>query len=452
MNANLSYMLSRVTSVSTQTFKLDPQNSTSCSASGQIRVNLPSNTLLSLRSIRMLANVTTGGSGARIPAKINSLIDRISLEAGGVTIDGSAMQQYGLLCHAKAVHEGSKDGPLSHAQMVRERSYHNGGPALVGTANESYADANDPLCFTFDHTFLGTCAPSIIDLSLLPSAVLCISLHGNEVLSSVGGPELNSFVTNGTQQPTFALSNIRFVCEALALGSGVYDQLVQRKLADTGILELPFKQYSTFIDTHNGSTRFHISCQSLDRIWAVFRPSDYADKGAPEPVQGHVHAGGFVCSTSNFATGPAVEIGLPEYDRGGIPGISEEKYLSMYHDCSIESNATIQFQLNGSLTPGWACSVPEWLEISRNAVEPIPGGEIPVKSLDQYRSNYAVICHRLTLPGASVREVAGQDTRSINLSGAMNSTNVGANKNVVLFLEHTSVLQIGQNRTFAVVN
>ena len=102
------------------------------------------------------------------------------------------------------------------------------------------------------------------------------------------------------------------------------------------------------MDTHNGSTRFHISCQSLDRIWAVFRPSDYADKGAPEPVQGHVLAGGFVCSTSNFSTGAAVEVGLPEYDRGGVPGISDEKYVSKYHDCRIESDATIQLQLNGS--------------------------------------------------------------------------------------------------------
>ena len=31
--------------------------------------------------------------------------------------------------------------------------------------------------------------------------------------------------------------------------------------------------------------------------------------------------------------------------------MNEEKYLSMYHDCSIESDATIQLQLNGSLTP-----------------------------------------------------------------------------------------------------
>ena len=172
--------------------------------------------------------------------------------------------------------------------MVRERSYHNGALPLAGTANESYDGVDDPFVFTFDYSFLGTCSPSIIDTSLIPDIVLVIQLHGNEVLSSVGGPALTSFITDGTKAPTFALSNIRFLCEAIGLGSGVYDQLVQKKLADTGVLELPFKDYSTVIDSHNGNTRFHISCQSLDRIWACFRPSDYNDMGAPVGVEGHV--------------------------------------------------------------------------------------------------------------------------------------------------------------------
>ena len=237
MNANLSYMLSRVSSVSTQIFKLDPQNSTSSSPGQTIRVSLPSNTLLNLKSIKMLANVTLGGSGARLPPKINSLIDRVTLEAGGVTIAGGTLQSYGLLCHAKSIHEGDKSGPLSHKAMVRERSYHNGAAALAGTANETYASENDPFCFTFEYSFLGSCAPSIIDTSLIPDMVLCIQLHGNEVLTSVGGPSLTAFLQDGTKVPTFALSNIRFLCEAIGLGSGVYDQLVQKKLADTGVLE-----------------------------------------------------------------------------------------------------------------------------------------------------------------------------------------------------------------------
>ena len=123
--------------------------------------------------------------------------------------------------------------------------------------------ADESFCFDFDHSFLGTCQPSVIDTSLLPDMVLVLQLHGNEVLSSVSGVSMDEFIVDGTQVPTYALSHIRFTCEAIALGSGVYDQLVARKLADTGVLELPFKQYSTIIDSHSGSSRFHISCQLL---------------------------------------------------------------------------------------------------------------------------------------------------------------------------------------------
>ena len=65
MNANLSYMLSRVQAVSTQTFKLNPQNSTTGTANQQIRISLPSNTLLNLRSMKLLFRATTAGGAAR---------------------------------------------------------------------------------------------------------------------------------------------------------------------------------------------------------------------------------------------------------------------------------------------------------------------------------------------------------------------------------------------------
>ena len=165
-------------------------------------------------------------------------------------------------------------------------------------------------------------------------------------------------------------------------------------------------------------------------------------------MQGHVTAGGFVAGTSGGTVN--VEVGIPQYDSGSDVG---EKLLQKYNDMYFgASNVTAQFQLNGSLTPGFPANIPEWWQISKNAADQIPGAEIPVKTLDQYRSNYSVICHRLSLPGSTVREIAGVDTRGINLAGSLNTTNVPANTNVVLFLEHTSVLQIGQNKQFAVVN
>ena len=132
MNANLSYMLSRVSSVSTQIFRLDPQNSTSSSPGQTIRVSLPSNTLLNLKSIKMLANVTLGGSGARLPPKINSLIDRVTLECGGVTIksqDVDLCEGMPLIAHRRWEEKDLKNS--ARGTIVSVKFNHHGEDELV---------------------------------------------------------------------------------------------------------------------------------------------------------------------------------------------------------------------------------------------------------------------------------------------------------------------------------
>ena len=449
MNSNLTYLLSKVQSVSTQTFKLNPQNSTSATPNDTIRISLPSNTLLNTRSLKLMFTASTAGAGTggRLPAKIESLIESVRLEAGGVTIDGSGFDNYGVLCHAKDALMGGKSSVLSHPEIVREKSYHNGAAAMAAAAVEAYA-ANNDFAVSFDLGFMGSCEPSIIDTSLLPDLVLVIGLAGKEVLSNTAGVDLATFVTDGASDPSFSLSNIRCLAECIGLGSGVYDQLVSRAISERGSIEVPFKQYFSTINTHNGSTRFHVSSASLDRIWAVFRDDDYATVGAPVPVKGYKKTGGFIAAASGDS--PTTDIGLPDYDAGGVLRTNGEKYVGKYHNFEFGSAAaTLQFQLNGSLTPGWSANIPEWLEMSRCAVD--HQGEPEIKTLDQYRNNYAVICHRLSLPGSGTRELSGVDTRSISLQASLNTNNVAANSNCVIFCECTSVLQIGANKQFSVV-
>ena len=335
---------------------------------------------------------------------------------------------------------------MSHPEMVRAKSYHTGGAAITGTNNEEVPSANEAFTFDLTHCFLGSAKPTILDTSLIPSCTLIINLHGNEVLSTVAGVTMADFKSDGTKSPTYTLQHIRFLCECIGLGSGVYDQLIERRLADS-VIEIPFKQYTTCLDTHNGSTRFHVSCQSLDRLWAVFRAPGYDDQGAPVSVQGSTTTGGFISATSGGTVN--VEVGLPQYDSGSN---LSEKYIQKYDDMYFgANNALFQFQINGSLTPGFNGNIAEWFEISRNAVTQIPGGVSPCKTLDQYRSNFSVICHRLCLPNSDVREISGMDCRGVNLSGSLNSQNLPANTNVTIFLEHTSVLQISNQKQIAVV-
>ena len=44
-----------------------------------------------------------------------------------------------------------------------------------------------------------------------------------------------------------------------------------------------------------------------------------------------------------------------------------------------------------------------------------------------------------------------EDTRGISLQGSINTTNVPASTNVTIFLEKTSVLQIGAGKQFDVI-
>jgi hypothetical protein len=336
MNANLSYMLSRVQAVSTQTFKLNPQNSTTATANHQIRISLPSNTLLNLRSMKLLFRATTTGSGARLPSKIDSLIDSVRLEAGGVCIDGIGLSNYGLLRHAKDALLGDKtDSVLGHPEMVREKSYHNGGAPITGTAVETYA-ASDTFAVCNWEGFLGSCEPSIIDTSLLPDLVLVIQLAGNEVLSSVAGVGFATFVQNGTGGCAFQLANLRLTCECIGLGSGVYDQLVSRAISERGMIELPFKQYFTQVDTHSGSTRFHVSSACLDRIWAVFRQQNFATQKAPVAIQGYKATGAFTAATTAGAV--TQDIGLPQYESGGVLRTNGEKYRGAFHNMAFGDN------------------------------------------------------------------------------------------------------------------
>jgi hypothetical protein len=126
-----------------------------------------------------------------------------------------------------------------------------------------------------------------------------------------------------------------------------------------------------------------------------------------------------------------------------------EKYTSKYHKFAFGSNAaTWQLQLNGTLTPGFPATVPEMYAISKNAVD---YGDAEVHTLDQYRNNFAVVCHRLSLPNSGTRELSGVDTRGISLQGSVNTTAIPDGQNLVVFGECTSVLQIGQGKQFSVV-
>jgi hypothetical protein len=343
------------------------------------------------------------------------------------------------------------DSVLGHPEMVRAKSYHTGAAALAADVPESFAD-NQELAVCNWEGFLGSCAPSIIDTALLPDLVIVIQLAGNNVLTQTAGVTINQMTAGGPAgNASFSLNNLHLTVECIGLGSGVYDQLISRSISERGFLEIPFKQFISTLDSHTGSTRFHVSTACLDRIWVAFRASTYAAQGLAIAVSGHKSGNGARGAAAEAAgTAHTIELGTPGYDTGGVMGINDEKYRGKFHNMAFGSaDATIQLQINGSLSPGFAATVPQMYALSKNAVDVPYGMQPECKTLAQYRENFSVYCHRLCLPGSDVRSLTGQDTRGINLQGVINTNLTGVN--VVCFLEMTSVLQLGNNKQFSII-
>ena len=345
LSPHLTFFLDRLSGFSTNTFKLEAQNNNTAAANQILRFSLPSNSILNLRSFALHFNAQTAGAAAandtvRLPPKIDSLIERVEISAGGVQLQ-QGTQHYGLLRHVKdALMNSHSEGALAHPQVCRTRSYVNGA-AMAD--NEVYPANTDGVqthfCIDYWEGFLGSAEPRLLDASLLPDLVVSIVTAPDRVLIKSQGAQLQrSTVGVGTADftvaPTVAgasytLDNIHATVECVGLASATFDELNAATMSSKGWLSVPFKQYFSYQDVCTGSSRWSVAAQSLDRIFTCWR--DNAVVGVNSPaivVSGHkvanLAAAGtaasetFLCGTGGITS--SVEVGMPQYDAGGCAG------------------------------------------------------------------------------------------------------------------------------------
>merc|ERR1712147_163007 len=85
--ATLAVFLERLNGFSTNYFRLEPQGSNSARANNIVRITLPANALVDLRSFTLHFDAAVSGGGkARLPNKIDSLVERVEVAFGGVQV------------------------------------------------------------------------------------------------------------------------------------------------------------------------------------------------------------------------------------------------------------------------------------------------------------------------------------------------------------------------------
>lgn len=165
---NVQFFMQRLQGVSTSHFKIFPQSSDNASAGKIIRFELPSNSYVNMRSLRLMFNVSLTGAGGRVPNDVASFIERVSIYAGGVLVQ-NGFSGYNVLTHCKAALLGSKCNPtLGHPEICRLVSSHNKASLVDSGAlvAEVYSGTDVALCIDNWEGLLGSISPSIIDTGL----------------------------------------------------------------------------------------------------------------------------------------------------------------------------------------------------------------------------------------------------------------------------------------------
>lgn len=451
--SNLSFFMSRLQGVSTSHFKIFPQSSDSATAGKIIRFELPNNSLVNFKSIRLMFNAATSNGtankGGRLPNNISSLIASVAVYMGGTLVQNS-FNQYNTLVHAKAAIEGDKCDPtLSHPEIVRAKSYHDNS-ALNRGADEAYADADDVFCISNWEGLLGSIAPEIVDLGLFPQVTIEFTLADNAVCPTCDDVTLAGFTGgSGNTGTTYTLTNLSVQCEVLGMSSSILDQLVEQRINSVGYLSLGFKNYFTYQSTHAGTSRFSVNSASWDRLWAVYRPTTYATQKAPTIVAGHKVTGAYLSATSGGTVN--LDVGVPQYDNGGNATFhtNEEKYISSYFNFadSGDATATYQLQVNSANVPAYRMNSAEALAMTKNSVDKPK----KIMSLDQYKSNFFVQAWRFCLPESDMNRLAsGLDSRSVSAQCALETQGVSS-CSLTLFAEVTSELRVGSGRSIEII-
>ncbi|MCP4189599.1 MAG: hypothetical protein GY768_03110 [Planctomycetaceae bacterium] len=158
---SMRYFLDEVNGVSTNIFRLEPQNSNEAVGNRIRRFTLPANSLLNLRSFKLWfacstetpANELGNGAGGRLPAGIDRLIQRVEVTCGGVQLSAGS-NYYNVLRQAKCNLQGNDmNAELNHPDCVRGVQYPNNGnkdqdngleAPDIGGANTGVQDVQRP--------------------------------------------------------------------------------------------------------------------------------------------------------------------------------------------------------------------------------------------------------------------------------------------------------------------
>lgn len=277
---NLAYSVKSLSSFSKTTVKLTPDKWTDVGATETIRVKLPPNSLIDLRTLTMYfdGTITTTGGKAHFPRLSSSVIEQMSIYVNGTMIEN--IQQYGVLYNTLfdldcgGIDQFSKRSVLENFDPSVSYSADYAGSAAVCAFNTDAATANDtkkPMMINNWLGFIGSASTPVIDTNDCSDIYIEMRFAPSTVCFQGG-----STAATGVD---YKLSDIRFTISKIVFNSPDYYNLKASKLLGQGLVV----GYQTYI-TNKGSSvdkdtslsyTVNINSTSLDQVIGTFLDKDH---------------------------------------------------------------------------------------------------------------------------------------------------------------------------------
>lgn len=474
----LQYNLSQMSSVSYNGFEISPSTGTAnVLPNGQIRFQLPNNSLLDMKTSKVTFSVkTTEDVGARLP-QASQLFSRISVQCGGVTIYNGS--NFNHIVENVKVNMGVKKvcGVTGHKDFL-DASTHT-GKLLAVNKSETY-DAElgtDQNLFAIDLGEFSEIQPRLIDTSLFGQLEIILTVNDSKCISAVNastggvrGTATNAVTilndSTGASNATFEILRPRMFVNMYSLSSGAYAQAIRSRMEDVGYLSLCYDNTLVFNSTWTGSSRFSLSAMSLKRLTAVFRK-----KVAASDMQGAIPVVGG--ATADVDAKGAV-YGIYGASQGNGQGVAEyqtaaEQYclptLQPAHNASLEDGSAfhydtaggvnLQWKIQSAMVPNYFADVASQAELTKHAYNVEEMGK--AKVLAQYLFNYHCFAIPLGLPETPLdkKTISGLNTNSTN--AFLELTSAGSNRDVAnydcfILACCDVVLRCGAGKSIEVIN
>lgn len=455
---NVDFASEVLSNYSRNTFRIEPNSSTSATAGRVIQITLPENSVLDMKSLRMFFNIKTkAGVGASsavvyglLPANIESIIASIEVYVNGVQVT-QGTNEYNTICKVLKLGAYNQDAQLTNGVLVNHAiqvdTLSSVTPSEIFGSAQADQGENGDVCIDNWSNFLGTTATRFLPTDVLGSITIKITLASDSVLSgalSNGAATAAAVTTDTVTPPSYTVSNPYFTIDSCVLPDA-YNELLRRRLMQDEYLPINYKEYYTFINSgvtsSSYSNRFALSSGCINALYAVQRLDSHNVFGA----------------STNLArsSGQRSPVGA---SGAGVEGKFFTYGTFKDGDDFVDGTFRFQFSINNVNMPQFLATnkyAMSNLAFVHNKLTPKASGVL-VASESAFCDAQAVYTCLLSHPDLSMKVMSGLNSRGINSQFYFNAQglktgSISTGMSSVVIADTTAQLRITAGRSCSVL-